>query len=216
MKGTNGTEERGKKSKSGPFDKRSVQTRHQLNSHLDVLCLELLNPGLRGFSTHGMKVSIFRPMGHLPTDPKSLKSACDKICSKTRHLSFNNALRDSGKNRVDHLGDAFELVVFLMFDVCPYSRGDVLSQRVMVGNDKWLTVTGLIFSKWMLRFSIFVDYIHDLCTTMHFWGYLLIHQRLELFLQTDPLKCNAPSDLFSTSFVELSRIVSWRSHGDLI
>ena len=44
----------GDKSKSGPCVKRSVQTRHQLNSHLDVLCLELLNPGLRGFSTHAM------------------------------------------------------------------------------------------------------------------------------------------------------------------
>ena len=72
-----------------------------------------------------------------------------------------------------------------MFDVCPYSRGDVLSQRVMVGNDKWSTVTRLIFSKWMLRSSIFVNYNHDLCTAMHFnfGGYLIIHQRLELILQ---------------------------------
>lgn len=35
----------------------------------------------------------------------------------------------------------------------------------------------------MLRSSIFVDYIHDLCSTMHFGGYLIIHQRLELILQ---------------------------------
>lgn len=54
------------------------------------------------------------------------------------------------------------------------------------------------------------------CTTLYFGGYLLFHQRLDLFLQTDPLKWNAPSDLISTSFVELSRIVSWRSHGVLI
>ena len=66
---------KGRKKSPSPCVKQS-ETRHQLNSHLDVLCLELLNPGLRGFSTHAIRVwGAGEPIVRLPT-PNLPKSSC--------------------------------------------------------------------------------------------------------------------------------------------